>query len=92
VRELKGADREKAWAHVVSAVPAVVDTQNKTRRTIPVLLLTRITRHPIETGLAASSPPVSKGSAEPVTSVAPPQRVRQAMNHGQAKEEGGRYE
>ena len=91
-RELKGDEREKAWADVVSAVPAVVDTQNKTRRTIPVLLLTRITRRPIGTGLAASSPLVSKASAEPVTSMAPPRRVRQAVNHGQAKEEGGRYE
>jgi deazaflavin-dependent oxidoreductase (nitroreductase family) len=42
VRELEGAEREKVWADVVSAVPAVVNTQNKTTRTIPVLLLTRI--------------------------------------------------
>ena len=43
VRELEGEDREKAWADVVNAVPAVANTQNKTRRTIPMLLLTRIT-------------------------------------------------
>jgi deazaflavin-dependent oxidoreductase (nitroreductase family) len=42
VRELEGVEREKVWADVVSAVPAVVNTQNKTTRTIPVLLLTRI--------------------------------------------------
>ncbi len=72
VRELEGDEREKAWADVVSTVPAVVETQNKTRRTIPVLLLTRITRHPIEIGPAASLPPVSRASAGPVTSLAPP--------------------
>ena len=72
VRELEGDEREKAWADVVSTVPAVVETQNKTRRTIPVLLLTRITRHPIETGPKALLPPVSKASAGPVTSLAPP--------------------
>jgi deazaflavin-dependent oxidoreductase (nitroreductase family) len=88
VREFKGNEREKAWADVVSAVPAVVDTQNKTSRTIPVLLLTRITRRPIETGPAASLLPVSKTSAEPVTSVAPPRRVRQAVDPGQAKGRG----
>jgi deazaflavin-dependent oxidoreductase (nitroreductase family) len=43
VRELEGEEREKAWADVVSVVPAVANTQNKTRRTIPMLLLTRIT-------------------------------------------------
>ncbi len=43
VRELEREEREKAWADVVSAVPAVANTQNKTRRTIPMLLLTRIT-------------------------------------------------
>ena len=75
VRELAGDEREKAWADVVSAEPGVGETQNKTRRTIPVLLLTRITRRPIETAPAASSPPVSEASAEPVTSVAPPRRV-----------------
>ena len=42
VSELEGDEREKVWADVVSAVPAVVNTQNKTTRTIPVLLLTRI--------------------------------------------------
>ena len=42
VRELEGEEREKAWADVVSAVPAVANTQNKTRRTIPMLLLTGI--------------------------------------------------
>ena len=44
VRELEGEEREKAWADVVSAVPAVANTQNRTTRTIPVLLLTRISR------------------------------------------------
>jgi deazaflavin-dependent oxidoreductase (nitroreductase family) len=43
VGELEGEEREKAWADVVSAVPTVANTQNKTRRTIPMLLLTRIT-------------------------------------------------
>ena len=43
VRELEGDEREKAWADVVGTVPAVANTQNKTRRTIPMLLLTRIT-------------------------------------------------
>ena len=42
VRELAGAEREAVWADVVSAVPGVVNTQRKTTRTIPVLLLTRI--------------------------------------------------
>ena len=42
VRELEGEEREKAWADVVSAVPAVANTQNKARRTIPMLLLTGI--------------------------------------------------
>ena len=87
VRELAGDEREKVWADVVSAVPAVVNTQNKTRRTIPVLLLTRISRRHIGTGPIASPPPVSKASAGLATSVAPPRRVRQAVNHGQAKEE-----
>jgi deazaflavin-dependent oxidoreductase (nitroreductase family) len=41
VRELAGAEREKLWAEVVSAEPGVGETQNKTTRTIPVLLLTR---------------------------------------------------
>jgi deazaflavin-dependent oxidoreductase (nitroreductase family) len=42
VRELEGAGREKVWADVVSAAPWLGEYQNKTRRTIPVLLLTRI--------------------------------------------------
>ncbi|HEX8201890.1 MAG TPA: nitroreductase family deazaflavin-dependent oxidoreductase [Isosphaeraceae bacterium] len=42
VRELEGDEREEAWADIVGAVPAVADTQNKTGRQIPVLLLTRI--------------------------------------------------
>jgi hypothetical protein len=42
VRALAGAEREAVWADVVSAVPGVVNTQRKTTRTIPVLLLTRI--------------------------------------------------
>jgi deazaflavin-dependent oxidoreductase (nitroreductase family) len=45
VRELEGDERERAWSDVVDAVPAVANTQNETRRTIPVLLLTRITSH-----------------------------------------------
>ncbi len=43
VRELEGDEREKAWADIVSAEPGVVQTQYRTTRTIPVLLLTRIT-------------------------------------------------
>ena len=42
VRELSGAEREKLWAEIVSAEPGVGETQNKTKRTIPVLLLTPI--------------------------------------------------
>ncbi len=42
VRELAGAEREKAWAEIVSAEPGVGETQNKTTRAIPVLLLTPI--------------------------------------------------
>jgi deazaflavin-dependent oxidoreductase (nitroreductase family) len=87
VRELAGAEREELWAEVVSAEPGVIQTQNRTTRTIPVLLLTRISRCPIGTGPTASPPPLSKASAGLVTSVAPPRRVRQAVNHGQAKEE-----
>jgi len=45
VRELEGAERERAWADIVEEVPAVADTQNETSRTIPVLLLTRKTPH-----------------------------------------------
>jgi deazaflavin-dependent oxidoreductase (nitroreductase family) len=42
VRELEGAEREKVWADAVSAAPWLGEYQNKTTRTIPVLLLTRI--------------------------------------------------
>jgi deazaflavin-dependent oxidoreductase (nitroreductase family) len=42
VRELEGDEREKLWAEIVGAEPGVGETQNKTRRTIPVLLLTPI--------------------------------------------------
>ena len=42
VRELTGAEREEAWAEILSAEPGVGETQNKTTRTIPVLLLTPI--------------------------------------------------
>ena len=42
VRELGGAEREQVWAEIVSAEPGVGETQNKTTRTIPVLLLTPI--------------------------------------------------
>jgi len=42
VRELKGAEREKVWADAASAAPGLGEYQNKTTRTIPVLLLTRI--------------------------------------------------
>ena len=44
VRELTGTEREELWAEIVSAEPGVVQTQNRTTRTIPVLLLTRISR------------------------------------------------
>ena len=44
VRELAGTEREELWAEVVSAEPGVVQTQNRTTRRIPVLLLTRISR------------------------------------------------
>ena len=44
VRELEGDEREKAWENIVSAEPGVVQTQYRTTRTIPVLLLTRISR------------------------------------------------
>ena len=91
VRELEGDEREKAWADIVGMVPTVANTQNKTRRKIPVLLLTRITRGPIGTAPVTSLPSVSKASAELATSVTTPRRVRQAVDHGQAKEEG-RYE
>jgi hypothetical protein len=52
VRELEGDERERAWSDVVEAVPAVANTQNETRRTIPVLLLTRITSHQYNHGRA----------------------------------------
>ncbi len=42
VRELEGAEREKVWADAASAAPGLGEYQNKTTRTIPVLLLTRI--------------------------------------------------
>ena len=42
VRQLEGDERERAWAKVVEAVPAVANTQEETGRTIPVLLLTRM--------------------------------------------------
>ena len=45
VRKLETDERKRAWSDVVDAVPAVASTQNETRRTIPVLLLTRVTRH-----------------------------------------------
>ena len=83
VRELAGTEREELWAEVVSAESGVVQTQNRTTRTIPVLLLTRISRRPIGTGPTAPSLPLSKASAGSVTSVAPPRLVRQAVNHGQ---------
>ena len=91
VRELEGDEREKAWADIVGAVPAVANTQNKTRRTIPVLLLTRITRG-YGSGPVASLPPVPNASVEAGISVATLRRVRQAVDHGQAKEEEGRNE
>jgi deazaflavin-dependent oxidoreductase (nitroreductase family) len=43
VRELEGAERGKVWADAVAAVPGLGQYQKKTARTIPVLLLTRIT-------------------------------------------------
>ena len=60
VRELEGDEREQVWENVVSAVPAVANTQNQTRRMIPVLLLTRVARRPLETEPTASPPSVSK--------------------------------
>jgi deazaflavin-dependent oxidoreductase (nitroreductase family) len=42
VRELEGAERKKVWADAASAAPGLGEYQNKTTRTIPVLLLTRI--------------------------------------------------
>jgi deazaflavin-dependent oxidoreductase (nitroreductase family) len=42
VRELEGAEREKVWADAVSPAPWLGEYQNKTTRTIPVLLLARI--------------------------------------------------
>ena len=42
VRELEGAEREKVWLDAVGAAPALGEYRNKTPRTIPVLLLTRI--------------------------------------------------
>jgi deazaflavin-dependent oxidoreductase (nitroreductase family) len=42
VRELDGAEREKVWADAASAAPGLGEYQNKTTRTIPMLLLTRI--------------------------------------------------
>jgi deazaflavin-dependent oxidoreductase (nitroreductase family) len=42
VRELTGTEHERLWAEIVSAEPGVAETQNRTTRTIPVLLLTRI--------------------------------------------------
>jgi deazaflavin-dependent oxidoreductase (nitroreductase family) len=43
VRELADDERERMWTEIVTAEPGVAETQNKTTRTIPVLLLTRIT-------------------------------------------------
>ena len=42
VRELEGAERGKVWADAVAAVPGLGEYQKNTARTIPVLLLTRI--------------------------------------------------
>ena len=42
VRELEGAEREKVWLDAVGAAPALGEYRNKAPRTIPVLLLTRI--------------------------------------------------
>ena len=42
VRQLGGDERERAWAEVVEAVPAAAYTQAEAGRTIPVLLLTRM--------------------------------------------------
>lgn len=42
VMELEGAERETVWADVVIAAPGAAEFQNETTRTIPVLLLTRI--------------------------------------------------
>jgi len=45
VREIEGVEREKVWADAVAAAPQLRDHQNKTTRTIPVLLLARICSH-----------------------------------------------
>lgn len=42
VRELAGAERDRVWAEIVKVEPGVAETQTKTTRTIPVLLLARI--------------------------------------------------
>jgi deazaflavin-dependent oxidoreductase (nitroreductase family) len=42
VRELEGVERERVWAAAVSAAPQLREHQNKTTRTIPVLLLARM--------------------------------------------------
>ena len=42
VRELEGVERERVWAAAVGAAPQLREHQNKTTRTIPVLLLAKI--------------------------------------------------
>jgi len=42
VRELDGVEREKVWRAAVGPAPQLREYQNKTTRTIPVLLLARI--------------------------------------------------
>lgn len=41
-RELEGREREKAWADALRAAPQLAEAQKKTSRTIPVVLLARI--------------------------------------------------
>ncbi|MTD52946.1 nitroreductase family deazaflavin-dependent oxidoreductase [Amycolatopsis sp. RM579] len=42
VEEITGTERDAVWADVVAVIPAVLDYQKKTNRTIPLLRLTRV--------------------------------------------------
>jgi deazaflavin-dependent oxidoreductase (nitroreductase family) len=46
VRELDGAERERVWADALRVAPQLGGFQNQTTRSIPVLLLTRISSCP----------------------------------------------
>jgi deazaflavin-dependent oxidoreductase (nitroreductase family) len=45
-RELRGADRDEAWATILRRRPKVARYERKARRTIPVVLLTPVTGSP----------------------------------------------